>query len=165
MEPDLERTRDQFALLAEYAQQRGMNSSIEFAPCHPVGNLAAALAIVAHVGRPSFGLVIDAMHFFRSGGQIAELRSLDPARIGYVQLCDVPLQSRGQDYLQEAMFDRRAPGEGELPLAEFVAALPADVPISLEVPMLAKAQAGVGPYDRLRPAVDAAQALIRGVRR
>ena len=161
MEPDLERTKDQFALLAEYAQQRGMNATIEFAPPHPVGNLAQALAVIRHVGRPNFRLLIDAMHFFRSGGIAAQLAALDPQLIGYAQLCDVPQRPTTPDYMQEAMFGRMVPGSGELPLAEFVRALPRAVPIGLEVPMRAQAEAGVSSYDRLLPAVRAAKALMR----
>ena len=106
MEPDLERTKDQFALLAEYAAQGGMDAGIEFAPLNPVGNLAAAVAVIKHVGKPNFRLLLDAMHFFRSGGKVADLRALDPDLIGYTQLCDVPLQPTVQDYMQEAMFGR-----------------------------------------------------------
>jgi sugar phosphate isomerase/epimerase len=137
-----------------------MDATMEFAPPHPVGDLASALRVIKHVGRPNFHLVIDAMHFFRSGGTAADLRALDPDLIGYAQLCDVPMQPQGQDYLQEAMFARMVPGEGGLPLAEFVAALPPHVPVGLEVPMRAKAEAGLTPYERLQPAVAAAQELI-----
>lgn len=160
MEPDYERTKDQFAILAEYAQQRGMKAGIEFAQPHPIGNLSAALALIEHVGQPHFTVLVDSMHFFRSGGTIAQLRAVNPALIGYAQLCDVPLQAEHSDYMQEAMFDRRPPGAGELPLADFVAALPSHVRIGLEVPMLAQAQAGVSPYDRLKPAIEAARAYV-----
>jgi sugar phosphate isomerase/epimerase len=158
MEPDAPRALDEFAVLAEMAHARGMLATIEFAPIQVINSLAGALAIVRHVNQPHFRLLIDAMHFFRSGGQLAELAALDPALIGYAQLCDVPLS--GEDYMNEAMFGRRIPGEGELPLAEFVAALPQEIPIGLEIPMLAKAQAGIGPLERLRPAVAAARALL-----
>jgi sugar phosphate isomerase/epimerase len=106
-------------------------------------------------------LLIDAMHFFRSGGTAAELAALDPQLIGYAQLCDVPRKPIVQDYMKEAMFGRMVPGSGELPLAEFVRALPRDVPIGLEIPMLAQAESGISPYDRLLPAVVAAKALMR----
>jgi sugar phosphate isomerase/epimerase len=158
MEPDAPRALDEFAVLAEMAHARGMLATIEFAPIQVVNSVAGALEIVRHVNQPHFRLLIDAMHFFRSGGQLAELTALDPALIGYAQLCDVPLS--GDDYMNEAMFGRRIPGEGELPLAEFVAALPKEIPIGLEIPMLAKAQAGIGPLERLRPAVAAARALL-----
>jgi sugar phosphate isomerase/epimerase len=164
LDPDLERTKDEFALLAQYAKERGMSASIEFAPPQPVNHLAAALSVVRHVNQPHFRLLIDSMHFYRSGGKTAELRALDPNLIGYAQLCDVPLKPAHADYMQEAMFERKVPGTGELPLAEFVAAMPPDVPISLEVPMRAQAEAGVGPFERLKPAVAAAKALLNAAK-
>ena len=51
-------------------------------------------------------------------------------------------------------------GSGELPLAEILSSLPRDVVVSLEVPMLAKASAGIGPRERLLPCVDAARRLL-----
>jgi len=159
MDPDLARTKDEFALLAEYAAQRGIKASIEFAPPQAIATLPQALSIVEHVGRGKLRLLLDSMHFYRSGATTAELVALDPDLIGYAQLCDVPKQGT-QEYLQEAMFNRKVPGAGELPLAEFVAALPCGTPIGLEIPMLAAAEAGVSAKDRLRPAVAAAKALV-----
>jgi sugar phosphate isomerase/epimerase len=158
LEPDLGRAYDEFALLVEMATSRGMLATLEFAPPHPVGKLAEALALVKHIDHPDFRVLIDAMHFFRSGGTVAELQALDPARIGYTQLCDVPLTS-DLDYMQVAMTGRMAPGQGELPLADFIAALPADMPMGLEMPRFAEAKAGMAPIDVLRPAVEAARRL------
>jgi sugar phosphate isomerase/epimerase len=104
--------------------------------------------------------MIDAMHLYRSGGTAADVAALDPGLIGYAQLCDVPLVALHDDYGAEARFDRRVAGDGELPLQEFVDALPADCVIGLEVPMRDKALAGLGPVERLRPAVAAARALL-----
>ena len=101
------------------------------------------------------------MHLYRSGGSAADVAALDPALIGYAQLCDVPITAPHDDYMREACFQRRAPGDGELPLAALIAALPDDVRIGLEVPMLAAADAGVKPLERLRPAVVTAEALLR----
>jgi hypothetical protein len=56
------------------------------------------------------------------------------------------------------------PGDGELPLAAFVAALAPDGWIGLEVPICAKADAGISPFERLQSVVTAAQALIRTTR-
>jgi sugar phosphate isomerase/epimerase len=142
------------------AEARGLKVTIEFAPVLPVANLDQALALVAAVNRPDFRVLVDAMHFFRSGGDVAGLAALDPDVIGYAQLCDAPLVAEEPDYMREATFERRVPGAGELPLAAFVAALPDHVVISLEVPMLAQAEAGVSPMDRLRPAVESARRLI-----
>jgi len=160
MEPDAARLIDQFATLVEMAEARGLKVTIEFAPVLPVANLDQALALVAAVNRPDFRVLVDAMHFFRSGGALTALAALDSNLIGYAQLCDAPLVAKESDYMREATFERRAPGAGELPLAAFAAALPDTVVISLEVPMLAAAEAGVSPIARLRPAVEAARRLI-----
>ena len=160
MEPDPARALDEFATLAEMADARGMIATLEFAPIQVVSTLDQALAIVRQIGQPHFRLLIDAMHFFRSGGSIAQLAALDPALIGYAQLCDAPMVAIEPDYMIEAMNARLVPGEGELPLADFVAALPDDIPLGLEIPMLAKAQAGIGPLDRMRPAVEAARRIV-----
>lgn len=159
MELDTGRAGDELAMLAEMAGDRGMVATIEFAPIQAVNTLAAALDLVRHVNRPNFGLLLDAMHFFRSGATLDELAAIDPALIRYAQLCDTPAGGPGDDYMTEAMFVRRAPGEGELPLAAFVAALPRDIPLGLEVPNLAAARAGETDHERLGKAVAAARAL------
>jgi sugar phosphate isomerase/epimerase len=78
-------------------------------------------------------LLLDAMHVYRSGATTADVAALDPAMVAYVQLCDVPMPPQTADYGEEARHERRCPGEGDLPLAEFLGALPPEVTIGLEV--------------------------------
>lgn len=54
--------------------------------------------------------------------------------IGNVQICDLPKQS-AMDYATEACFERRCPGDGDLPLKELVAMLPSDIVVGIETPM------------------------------
>lgn len=159
MDRDLQRTLDGFATLAELAGDRGIEVTIEIGP-GPMATLPAAMAAVRHVARPNFRLLIDTMHYFRLGGSIAEIAALDPALIGYVQLCDAPLVSPFASYMEEALHERMAPGTGDLPLRDFVALLRPDVVVSLEVPQRAAAQAGSGPRERVAGCVDAARALM-----
>jgi hypothetical protein len=77
-----------------------------------------------------------------------------------VQLADALLIPRIKSYMEEATFERMVPGEGELPLREMLAALPANVTISLEVPLRSEAEAGVNTETRLRRCVAAARRLI-----
>ena len=79
---------------------------------------------------------------------------------GYIQLSDVPLVSSFPTYMEEAMTARRVPGTGELPLRDILAALPRDLVVGIEVPLLREARAGVGPHERLRPCVEAARKLL-----
>jgi len=163
MDPDLSRTLDQLALFAAMAAERGMLSTIELCPGFTIHDLEAALAAVRHVGRRDFNLLLDTMHLGRSGATAAEVAALDPALIGYVQLCDAPRRPSEPNYLKEAMLERMVPGEGEMPLRAYLAALPAGVTIGLEVPLGSQAEAGIGPEIRLRRCVEAARRLLAEV--
>jgi sugar phosphate isomerase/epimerase len=115
-----------------------------------VSNLEEAAHSAEHSG--GGGILLDALHFRRFGGTLEQLRSLDPGPLSYAQLCDAPLASpnglprprklpRGQstdgtDLQLESRAMRLMPGDGELPLAEFLAALPEGMPVSVEAPVL-----------------------------
>jgi sugar phosphate isomerase/epimerase len=163
LDPDMGRTLDQFAVTVEMAAERGMETTTEFAPGLTVANLTMALQVMRHIGRPDFRLLIDTMHLIRSGSSPADLAALDPALIGYVQLSDAPLVSKFSTYIQEAMTERLVPGQGELPLLAILKAVRRDCVVSLEVPLLSQAKAGIGPHDRLRPAVAAARELLERI--
>src|SRR5262249_11970642 len=125
-----------------------------------IGDPATVAAALDHVGRPDLRLTVDTVHWARAGFGIVELRRLSAERIGYVQLSDTTVKPRMKSYLREAMYERMAPGDGELPLAEILAAGPTDVVVGLEIPMRSLAEFGVGPMDRLRPCVAAARDLV-----
>ncbi|BBZ39500.1 hypothetical protein MCNS_25630 [Mycobacterium conspicuum] len=163
LDPDLDRTFDQFAALAELAAQRHIRTAVEPVPGLTVGDLPTALAALEHVGRPDFRLLIDTMHLVRSGAGPADLAAIDPDLIGYAQLNDTTLAPRLDNYMEEAMFERMVPGEGELPLREILPLLPADVVLEIEVPRRSLALEGVSPIDRVRPCVDAARRLLSEV--
>ncbi len=164
IDSDKARAFDQCAAFADMASARGLTATVEFMPGMLIGNLAVATEAVRHVGRANFGMLVDSMHFFRSGSDLAQLATLERSAIGYVQLCDVPQNGQGS-YGDEARFERRCPGKGELPLRAFLGALPADALIGLEIPMLAAAKAGIGPLERLGPCVNATRELLDASRR
>jgi sugar phosphate isomerase/epimerase len=161
LDPDRARTFDQCAVFAELAGERGMGATVEFMPGLPIGNLATAGAAIRHAGKTNLRVLIDAMHFFRSGSQVEELAAFDPVLIGHVQICDVPLISAGASYADEARYARLPPGAGELPLLEFLKALPEQVPMGVEVPMMARADAGVGARERLAPCLAGTWDLLK----
>lgn len=161
---ELARALDEFAVMAELAAAAGFEQVVtEFAPVFAVRDLPMALEAVRHVGRPNFKILIDTMHLGRTGGTAADLAALDPALIGYVQLCDAPKVPVDPDYMHEAMYDRKTPGEGELPLFDMLAALPRDLVVSVEIPQMAKAQAGADARQIVTPIVEASRALLARV--
>lgn len=160
LDSDLGRTFDEFAVLAELAAQRGISTVVEPVPGLAVADLPTALAAVRHVGRSDFRLLIDTMHVSRSGSTPPDVAAIDPGQVGYAQLNDATRRPRSADYLEEAMYERLAPGEGELPLRDIIRALPDGLVIELEVPQRSLALAGVSPIDRLRPCVAAARRIL-----
>ncbi|OCB31775.1 xylose isomerase [Mycobacterium malmoense] len=160
LDPDVPRSFDQFAALTDLAAELGIQTLVEPVPGLTVGDLPTAIAAVEHVARPDFRLLIDTMHVVRSGSSAADLAAIDPARIGYAQLNDTTLRPRTENYMEEAMFERMVPGEGELPLRSILSVLPSDIVIELEVPRRQLALAGVSPIDRMRPCVEAARRLL-----
>jgi hypothetical protein len=146
--------------LGDWAATRGMASTLEMCPALTINTLGAAVAAVRHVGRRDFSLLLDTMHLGRSGATAAEVAALDPALIGYVQLCDAPRTPREPNYLQEATLERMVPGEGEMRLRDYLEVLPPGLTISLEVPSRSLAEAGIGPEIRLRCCVEAARRLL-----
>lgn len=160
IEQDRSRAIAEFALFAEMAAARGLVATLEFMPLMWPQTLGEALEFIAASSAPNARLLLDAMHVYRSGADTADIAALDPALIAHVQLCDVPMPARVADYGEEARHERLCPGDGDLPLADFLAALPGGVTVGLEVPMVSKAQAGVGLRDALAPGVEAARRLL-----
>ena len=159
MERDVARAHAQFARLTELAAARGLVTTTELGAggLRRLDKARAALAAVAH---PAFKLLVDTMHFFRFGATVADFVALDPAVIGHIQLNDVPMPALIEDYMQEALYERRAPGDGDLPLADFLRHVPPEVVVGLEVPIRSEADAGIGPRGRMARCVAQTRALM-----
>jgi sugar phosphate isomerase/epimerase len=159
LEKDISRTHEEFARLTDLASERGIVTTTEVG-AGVLRNLEKSLAAIEAVAHPGFRLLVDTMHFFRSGSSLPDFAALDPSVIGHVQLCDVPMPARIESYMEEALYERRAPGDGDLPLAEFVKLVPREVAIGLEIPIRSEAEAGIGPKERLGRCVTAARRLM-----
>jgi len=126
-----------FAALAELAQTLHLTLALEPMPWTDVRDVATGLRVVERSGARNAGLVIDAIHVDRAGTTPAELAALPPSRIVYAQLCDAPAE-RPRDtqmLLHQARAERLMPGDGGLDLVGMLRALPAQVAVSVEVPM------------------------------
>ena len=160
IDPDVARCSSEFALFAELAAQRGMGATVEYMAGTALGGFDLAMAAVSAAQHPNLKLLIDCMHFQRSGDRIEQIATAAGGVIGYLQLCDVPDKPLDASYGEEALNNRLAPGDGDMPLAAILNALPRDVPIGLEVPMVAKVEAGLAPREYLGDAVTKARKLL-----
>jgi len=119
--------------LSEAAAAHDVGIMLEFIPFRGIKSLQHAVAIVSAVGHPGLGITVDALHFYRSGGTATELAAVDRQLLACAQLCDAP-SAAPADLPFEARYGRLYPGEGGLPLAELVRALPEDLQLCVEVP-------------------------------
>lgn len=149
---------DTFAALCQLAAAHDIHCSLEFAAWLGVGSVQAATRVVRQAGQPNAGLLLDPFHLYRSGGETSDLVDLDPAWIRYAQFCDAPAVAPPTPAAisEEARYDRLLPGEGGLPLAAFLGAIPTGIPLELEVPNRTLA-AKVAVVERLRATLRAAK--------
>src|SRR5437667_9045607 len=142
-EPEEARTIERFGELCDRAAGYGLHVCLEFAIYTGVRTLAQAAHVVARSRRSNASVLVDALHFSRSGGAPAHMAHVDPSLFRYAQICDAGLDMPGPGdtpaLIREARTGRLLPGEGVLPLAALIAALPATVPLAIEAPCRATA--------------------------
>lgn len=136
-DPDEARTVDRLAQLCDIAAPLGLSPSLEPMPWTDAKDITQAARIVKASGRSNTGLIIDPIHFDRAGSSLDELRDLPREYFGYLQFCDAPAERPTdlETLLYQARCERMIPGEGGLNLAGILRALPAHLPVSVEVPM------------------------------
>jgi 4-hydroxyphenylpyruvate dioxygenase len=119
---DRSRIVDDFRELGERAAKRGLRVGYEaLAWGRHVSDHRDAWSIVREVDHPAIGLILDSFHSLARAIPVDSLREIDPSRIFIVQLADAPLVQ--MDYLSWSRHLRNMPGQGELPLVDYVATL------------------------------------------
>ncbi|WP_109209554.1 MULTISPECIES: TIM barrel protein [Microbacterium] len=164
---DFARKTDRFAELCRLAQPLGLTIDLEFPSWTETGDLAEATRVLRAADQPNAGLLIDLLHFARSGSSIEELRELPQEWFHYAHVCDAPAEipSTTAELIHTARFERLFPGEGGIDMLSILGALPGGIPYALEIPRaMLVAQVGAKEHARLaigaaRRHLDAAQVL------
>ena len=121
--------------LAERAAAHGFRIGYEaLAWGTHVKTFARAWGIVQSAAHPHLGLILDSFHTLAIDDDLANLQKISADRIFFVQLADAPRLSMG--VLPWSRHYRCFPGQGDLKVAEFLAAilrLGYVGPISLEI--------------------------------
>jgi sugar phosphate isomerase/epimerase len=115
-----------FRSLCEQAATRDLRVCIEFFPWSAMPDLATAWRVVEESGAANGGIVIDMMHWHHQDGgpNFGLLEQIPGEHIHYVQVCDtVPPRAPVGDYMQEALGNRRLPGEGAVDIERLLATL------------------------------------------
>ena len=133
---------DTLAALAERAAAHGTAIAVEFMMFTSSPTLVDAVEVVRAARQPTVVVLPDVLHLVRSGGTLEQLAATDPALLPYAQICGAhgagpaasPEQARA-----EGVRARLMPDEGDLPVREFVRALPGRTIIAVEAPLAGQA--------------------------
>lgn len=156
------RLAQSYAALCELARPFGLHPSVEFMPWTAVPDAESALALVKAAGSPrNAGILVDALHQARSDSPLGRIAALPRELLHYAQVCDasatVPATVEG--LIHDARCNRMLPGEGALDLQGLLAALPAALPLSIEIPNDSRAPS-LGARTWATMAREATQALL-----
>ena len=147
---------ENWGALCELAARYGLAANLEPMPWVEVSTVAKARRIIELAGRRNAAVLPDAIHFFREANSLDELAD---TKTRYVQLCDAHAEKPADmdEIIRQARSDRLFPGDGGLDLKGLLRALPAGIPISLEIPVSEK----MAPLERARRALAATNAILR----
>lgn len=163
-DPDHGATAAKLAALCRHAEGSGMRVALEFGIFTEVKNLAQALAVIGQVDHPLAAVLVDPIHVDRSGTRVGEIAAIDPALLPYAQFCDARAVRPDPDDFAAVIADavdlREQCGEGALPLAALLEALPPDVPLSIELRSAALREAFAHPVLRAKAVLDATRGWL-----
>src|SRR5690606_24053028 len=121
--------------LGERAAQRGLRVGYEaLAWGRHINDHRDAWEIVRRADHPNIGLILDSFHTLARRIDVETIRAIPGDRIFIVQLADAP--EIDMDLLYWSRHFRNMPGQGDLPVVDFMRAVAAtgyDGPLSLEI--------------------------------
>ena len=131
----IDRAADDFRELGERAAKRGLRVGFEaLAWGRYVNDYRDAWEIVRRAGHPAIGIILDSFHTLAPGFPVGPIAAIPADRIFLVQLADAP--QLDLDVLSWSRHFRCFPGQGNLPVGDFMKAVEATGykgPLSLEI--------------------------------
>jgi sugar phosphate isomerase/epimerase len=137
--PDGVFARECLAALCDLAQPLGLTIDLEFVTFASVRTLREAVDVVRAVRRANCGILVDLLHFTRSGVTLAELDAVPREWFHFVHVNDAPaaIPPTEEGLIHTAREERLYAGEGGMDIAAILKRIP-DVPYSIELPHTAR---------------------------
>jgi sugar phosphate isomerase/epimerase len=135
MQP-LDAAVERFGNVCDRAADFGLKVGLEFLPFTNVATAEDAMAVVGAADRRNGGVCVDIWHHRRGADDPALIEAIPAEKVMAIQMNDGPMTPQLDDYKDDCLVNRVAPGDGEMHVAEFVAMLlrmGAAAPWSLEV--------------------------------
>lgn len=135
-DPDMAATTAKFQAMVDAAKGTGVRVNLEFGIFTEVKTIHVARAVLEAVEGEAKGLLVDTLHWSRSGGTAQDLAAIPREWLSYCQPCDAPADGpdlTNFDAIIDDAINRRMPlGHGGLALGAMIAALPDDLPMAIE---------------------------------
>ena len=135
-DPDRSRLSAHYAQVCEHLQGFGLTADLEFMPWTAVPDARAAMDVIQRAAEPTnAGILVDALHVGRSHTHLDDLRAIPRPWLHYAQICDglAGTHFSTDEMIFTAREERSLPGEGSIDVRGIFQALPADLPVSIEV--------------------------------
>lgn len=156
------RLADSYARLCAATAPFGLMADLEFMPWTAVPDARAALALVRAAGEPAnAGILVDALHVGRSHTTLDDIRAIPRRLLHFAQICDAEAGTHfsTEQLIHTARCERLLPGEGNIDLQGLFAALPPDLPVSVEVVNLPR-EASIAPQPWAAQCLAASQRVL-----
>jgi sugar phosphate isomerase/epimerase len=164
-DPDMSTTATKLAELCRHAEASRMRVALEFGIFTEVKTIAMAMDVLDKVAHPLRALLIDPIHLHRSGGTAEDIAAVPPALLPYAQFCDAPAKRPDPNDFEAVITDaidlRQHAGVGALPLKAIYGALPAHIPLSIELRSKALRDGWPDPNERAKATAQAMRAWLR----
>lgn len=135
-DPDMAATVAKFQAMVDRAQGTGVRVNLEFGLFTEVKTIHAARAVLEQVEGAAKAMLVDTLHWSRSGGTAEDLAAIPREWLSYCQPCDAPAGPPDlADFnaiIDDAINRRVALGAGGLAVGAMLDTLPADLPLAVE---------------------------------
>lgn len=119
----LKLTAKNVADIADIGKRHGVRFQLEPIAWSPIHSLSQSLQVIEKAGRDNVGMVIDFWHLYAGGETTPEdVAKLDSSQIYGVHFCDGIAHREGSEWV-EVELRGFLPGEGEIPVQEWVDAV------------------------------------------
>ena len=163
---DWERLVQNFASLCDLLATYSLTADVEFLTWTRMRGVEDVVRLLKAANRTNAGIVVDTLHFYRSGCRLEDLRALPPEWLHFIQISDAPALAPNdvEGLIFAAREDRLDPGAGELDLLGLLLDLPADIDIAVEIPN-SRLASETSAEERAKRALEATKALVDNVER
>ena len=176
-ETDINETKKRFKHLCQSVKGSDIQVVLEFLAITEINSLAKALQVVNDVAHPAGGILIDTLHLQRTGSSAADIAAIVQANsaasnaravklLPYMQICDASETLQDQSFdgiLEDAIYLRKLPGEGQLPLKDILGTVDDNVPLSLEIRSRALNEQFPGLQDRANAVFKSTQQFLNSL--